>query len=484
MSPKVSSSRRNFLRSAALASGALLAAEPSPAQPSETPRRRPNVLMICSDQFRADFVGANGENPSVKTPNIDSLATRGANFNHCVCNQPLCSPSRASFMSGMYANRTGVFKLGLEPDHSFPSIATVLKSAGYSTHFIGKWHVSGPQTPGGKEPQGWIAPGPSRWGFDTWEGANVLELASHPTYGNYWDNAGNNIGFKEEYRVDFLTDRAVQFLEQTHEQPWLLFLSQLEPHQQNDVDDMVPPERYEGKYDNAFVPQDLRDLPGNWNSRLKGYYGCVQAIDDCVGRVVDTLQKTGQLDNTIIVFFSDHGCTFRTRLGEYKRSPHDAAIRVPLIFAGPGFDHSATLEEIVSLVDLAPTLVDACGVQVPACMQGKSVKALPVDRDARAAWDQTAYIQISASMVGRTVRTRDWVFCAYNPDGSPDKDPVSSSYLDFCMYQIGADPYQKVNLVGRPEYREEADKLRKKLKELIVANGEPEPEMKVQKYYV
>src|SRR5581483_3281366 len=477
-------SRREFLRTAAVASGTLIAADPRPAVGATVPSRRPNVLMICSDQFRADFVGANGQNPSVKTPNLDALAARGTNFDHCVCNQPLCSPSRASFLSGMYANRTGVFKLGLEPDHSIPSVATLLKPAGYSTHFIGKWHVSGPQTPGAKEPLGWIAPGPSRWGFDTWEGANVLEIASHPTQGNYWDDAGNNIGFKDRYRVDFLTDRAVWFIEQPHSEPWLLFLSQLEPHQQNDVDDMVPPERYAGKYDNAFVPQDLRDLPGNWNSRLKGYYGCVQAVDDCVGRIVDALQKTDQLDDTLIVFFSDHGCTFRTRLGEYKRSPHDAAIRVPLILAGPGFDHASTVNEIVSLVDLAPTLLDACAVEGPRSMQGKTLRALPTDPKAREAWDSTAYIQISASMVGRAVRTRDWVFCTYNPEGDPNRDPVSTEYLDFCMYQTGADPYQKVNLVGRPEYAGEAAMLRAKLKELIRGNGEPDPNMKVQKYYV
>lgn len=485
MNQKGTTSRREFLRNAALVSGALAAVDTAKASEGlGSQRRRPNVLMICSDQFRADFVGANGMNPSVNTPNLDALAARGANFNHCVCNQPLCSPSRASFLSGMYANRTGVFKLDVEPDHKLPSIATVLKSAGYSTHFIGKWHVSGPQASGEKVPKGWIPPGPSRWGFDTWEGANLLELVSHPTQGNYWDNAGNNIGFKDQYRVDFVANRAVQFLKHPHDKPWLLFLSQLEPHQQNDVDDMVPPDRYAGKYDNAFVPQDLRDLPGNWNSRLKGYYGCVQAIDDCVGRLIGTLRETGQLENTIVVFFSDHGCTFRTRLGEYKRSPHDAAIRVPLLFAGPGFDHATALNEIVSLIDLTPTLIDACGAEIPATMQGKSLKPLFTDRTAREAWEQTAYIQISASMVGRAVRTRDWLFCAYDPDAYPNKDPLSQSYLDFCMYQVGADPYQKINLVGRPEYREEATKLREKLKQLIVANGEPEPQMKRQKYYV
>jgi len=343
-------SRRDFLRNTAMMSGAALATGARDAAAAPIPVKRPNVLMICSDQFRTDFVGANGKNPSVKTPNINALAARGTNFNHCVSNQPLCSPSRASFQSGVYANRTGVFRLGLEPDHSIPTIATVLKDSSYSTHFIGKWHVSGIGEQYKQEPQGWIAPGPSRGGFDTWEGANVLEIASHPTEGNYWDDSGANIGFKNQYRVDFITDRATKMIESLpKDKPWLLYLSQLEPHQQNDVDDMVPPERYAHDYDNAFVPQDLRDLPGNWNSRLKGYYGCVQAIDDCIGKVVASLEKTGQLDNTIIVFFSDHGCTFRTRLGEYKRSPHDASIRVPMIFAGPGFDHATALDEIVSL---------------------------------------------------------------------------------------------------------------------------------------
>jgi arylsulfatase A-like enzyme len=277
----------------------------------------------------------------------------------------------------------------------------------------------------------------------------------------------------------------VQLLEkQPTDKPWLLFVSQLEPHQQNDIDDMVPPPRYEGKYDNAFVPPDLRDLPGNWNSRLKGYYGCVQAIDDCVGRLLQTLEKTGQTENTLVVFFSDHGCTFRTRLGEYKRSPHDAAIRVPLIFAGPGFNHATNLDEVVSLLDMTPTLLDGCGVPASNSMQGKSLKKLPTDSAARKEWNETAYIQISASMVGRAIRTKDWTFCVYDPGGRPDGDSVSRSYLDFCFYQTGSDPYQKVNLVGRPEFQEQANLLRAELKRCIVANGEPEPTMKVQNYYV
>ena len=502
----VSTTRREFLRSAALASGALATADTAATAAvvgaAASPRRRPNILMICADQFRADFVGANHENPSVKTPNLDALAARGTNFRKAVCNQPLCSPSRASFMTGMYATKTDVWKLGLELNHTIPSIATVLKQAGYSTNFMGKWHVSRTKLENGADQLGWIPPGPSRAGFDDlWEGANVPEIVSHPYQGNYWDTDGKNVGYKDEYRVDFITDRAVSFLEQKHNKPWLLFVSQLEPHQQNDVDAMVPPERYADKYGDPFIPHDLRDLPGNWQSRIGGYYGCVQAIDDCVGKLVATLDRTGQLDNTILVFFSDHGCHFRTRMGEYKRVPHDAAIRVPLIFAGPGFDHALALDEVVSLIDLTPTLIDGAGVPVPPSMQGKSLKALPTDAAARKNWDSTAYIQISASMVGRALRTKEWTFSVYDPDAQPNKVPDSTTYIDYAIYDTGADPYQKLNLAGRPEspivrlasgpttegrpdYKENAESLRAELKRRIVANDEPEPMLKSQHYFV
>jgi len=504
----VFTSRRGFLRGAALASGALATAGPLMASTavegaaSTAPSRPPNVLMICADQFRTDFVGANGANPSVKTPNIDALAARGTNFNHAVCNQPLCSPSRASFMTGVTATKAGVWRLGLELDHSIPSIGTVFKEAGYTTNFIGKWHVSETELADGKKQLGWIPPGASRAGFDdTWEGSNVTEIVSHPYHGNYWTTDGTNIGFKDEYRVDFTTNRAVKFLEKKHEKPWLLFVSQLEPHHQNDVDAMVPPNRYAKDYEDPFIPRDLRDLEGNWISRIGGYYGCVQAIDDCVGKLVSTLKATGQLENTVIVFFSDHGCHFRTRMGEYKRVPHDAAIRVPLIFAGPGFDNAAKMDQIVSLLDLTPTLIDGAGLKVPKSMQGKSLKALPVDEDARRKWDSTAYIQVSASMVGRAIRTPEWTFSVYDPTKGGNSVSHSSQYIDYAMYHNGGDPYQKVNLVGRPrapyiqvdgerttegrvDYREIAEMLRAELKRRIVENDEPEPKLEPQNYFV
>ena len=484
-----SSTRRDFLRNAALATGAVAAgSKAAPAAGEENQARassrQPNVLMICADQFRADFVGANHENPSVKTPHIDALARRGVNFSRCVSNQPLCSPSRASFLTGMYATETAVWKLGLELDHSLPTIATEFRRNGYTANFIGKWHVSQTDLGNGKQQMGWIPPGPSRGGFDDlWEGANVLELVSHPYEGNYWDNDGNNIGFKDEYRVDFIANRAVRFIEQKHDKPWLLFLSQLEPHHQNDVDAFVPPKRYEDKYADPYIPADLRNLPGNWRSRISGYYGCVQAIDDCVGTLVASLDKTGQLDNTIILFFSDHGCTFRTRLGEYKRSPHESAIRVPFVIAGPGFDQATVIDEVVSLLHLTPTLLDAAGIQPPASMRGKPLKSLTEDPKTRAAWDSTAYFQISQSICGRGIRTPDWCYCAFDPTIKNGEAKFSTQYQDFALYSIAGDPAQTLNLIGRPEYKDIADQLREELRKRIIAAGEPEAAITPISYY-
>ena len=479
--------RRDFLRNAALASGAIAAtaahATTATQEEATAPsiRRRPNVLMICADQFRADFIGANHKNSSVKTPHIDALAERGMNFSQCISNQPLCSPSRASFLTGRYATETGVWRLGLELNHTLPTIASEFRKNGYTANFMGKWHVSATDA---KANLGWIPPGPSRGGFDDlWEGANVLELVSHPYEGNYWDNEGKDIGYKDEYRADFITSRAVQFVERPHDKPWLLFLSQLEPHHQNDVDEFVPPKRYESKYTDPYIPTDLRNLPGNWRSRIPGYYGCVQAIDDCVGTMVDALDRTGQLDNTIILFFSDHGCTFRTRMGEYKRSPHESSIHVPFVIAGPGFDRSEVIDEVVSLIDLMPTLLDGAGLSAPAGLRGKSLKTLGNDPQARKAWDSTVFFQISQSICGRGIRTRDWCYCAFDPTVKYGNAENSAHYQDFALYSVATDPDESLNLVGRPEYREIADQLRQELISRIKSAGEPETTITPIHYY-
>lgn len=158
------------------------------------------------------------------------------------------------------------------------------------------------------------------------------------------------------------------------------------------------------------------------------------------------LAENRQLDNTIILFFFDHSCAFRTRLGEYKRSPHEFSIRVPFVIAGPDFDKSATIREVVSLLGLTPTLLDGAGIRPIASMRGKSLKTLVDDPKVRREWDSTAYFQISQSICGRGIRTSDWCYCAFNPAVQHGEAEYSKHYQDFALYSIAGDPTELLNL--------------------------------------
>src|SRR5262249_44561787 len=155
---------------------------------------------------------------------------------------------------------------------------------------------------------------------------------------------------------------------------------------------------YAERYMNPFVPEDLRPFPGDWFASLPGYYGCIASIDEAVGKILRTLDETGAAENTIVVFTSDHACHFRTRNAENKPSAHESSVPIPLVVQGPGFNRRLEVPELVSQVDLAPTLLEAAGVTVPASMQGRSY--LPL-LDRKTDWRNEVFIQISESMVGR-----------------------------------------------------------------------------------
>lgn len=472
--------RRDFLKTSGMAAAGVVALQTgSRAARGETGKssRRPNIILFVADEFRADFVGALGRNPTTRTPNLDAMANRGTMFRNAVTNQPLCSPSRACMMTGCYATKAGVWKLGLQLSETLPTLARVLKKNGYSTNFIGKWHLS-PENQNIPKTLEWVPPGPARGGFDDlWEGANVPEMTSHPYYGTIWDNNGNPITYKNEYRVDFLTDLAVKFLKQPHDKPFLLYFSQLEPHQQNSHNnDFVPPKGWAKRFQDPFIPPDLLPLPGNWQSQLPNYYGDVEAIDESMGRILKTLDEEHLTEKTIVAFASDHGCTFYTHKGEYKRAPQDSAIRIPFQFQGPGFNTALKLDQVVSTIDLTPTLLDAVGIEVPEVMQGKSMMPLLTSAEARESWDNTAFFQISASRIARGVRTSEWCYSACAPGSTVgnkgNETPSSSEYVDAYLYSLYGDPAELLNLVNRPEYRDIKAHLREVTKKRIVAAGE------------
>lgn len=447
--------------------------------------RKPNIVLFVSDEFRWDFVGASGLNSTTRTSNLDKIAERGAYFTHAVTNQPLCSPSRACMMTGHYGTQSGMWKLppGAEMKRGLPTLATVARAHGYTANLIGKWHLAPISREHYERDQGYVRP-EDRGGFlDLWEASNVLELTSLPYDGTIWDGQGNPIHFHDEYRADFITDLAVKFLKQPHEKPFLLFVSQIEPHFQNGLGTPVAPKGYAERYRNPFVPSDLLHLPGVWQQQLPDYYGCVEKIDESVGRILETLEEQNQLDRTIFLFTSDHGCHFKTRNSEYKRSPQDSSIRVPWLMQGPGIEPSSRFSEIVSNIDLTPTLLDAAGMQVPSSMTGKSLMPLIRDPEARKAWNNTALIQVSEAMVGRAIRTPEWTYCVANPDLNGYQTESSHQYQEYVMYDNYGDPAQLVNLAGRDPYKKEAAQLREQLTQMIVESGEPAPTIAPARLY-
>jgi arylsulfatase A-like enzyme len=481
--------RRSFLKASIAAS--IAAAVPSSmdaqAKPAaKAPSAKPNIILYLSDQFRADFIGANGGNSSTRTANLDRLALRGTNFAQAITNQPLCSPSRSVLLTSRYATETGVWRLGLPMDRSLPTLAEELRKAGYSANCIGKWHLAleDPKAGGTSGP---VRNPEDRGGFlDLWEAANAPENSTHPYEGTFWDRDNQPISYKDEYRVDFLTDRAERFLRQKHDRPFLLFVSQLEPHPQNARINHplgpVAPKGVAARFANSTVPHDVRAYPGTWQEYLPDYYGCVEAIDSSVGRIQRILKEEHLAENTIFVFLSDHGCHFETRNISDKCSAHESSIRVPLILDGPGFRNAQQIPELVGLIDLAPTLLEAAGVPVSSTWKGRSLLPLLRGAEARERWPNQQFIQISGTMTGRAIRTRDWTYCIADLSGDISK-PAAATYHEYQMYDLRADPEEFINLAGRKEYRAKADELRGQLATLMVAAGEPEPVIVPAKLY-
>lgn len=227
----------------------------------------------------------------------------------------------------------------------------------------------------------------------------------------------------------------------------------------------VAPEGYAKRYASPFVPEDLRPFPGDWYSELPDYYGCIARLDENLSTILQALAETGRLENTLVVFVSDHGCHFRTRNNEYKRSPHESSIRIPLVMAGAGFNRSLVVPEVVSLADVAPTLLAAAGLPVPSDMQGRSLLPL-VERRAEG-WRNEAFIQISESMVARALRTERYTYCAVATDKNGWEHATGERYTEWYLYDLYTDPHQTVNLVARRPYQQAANDLRERLRARI-----------------
>ena len=419
---------------------------------------RPNVVVFFTDQQRWDTAGVHG-NPLDLMPNFDRTAKSGTHVYQSITCQPVCGPARSCLQTGLYASQTGVFRNAITLDPTLPTLPDHFHAAGYATAYIGKWHL------GPHESIGPVAP-EYRRNYDYWLASNVLEYTSDAYRTTLYDGDQRPVDLPG-YRVDALTDAAIRYLDGRdggpRDQPFFLLLSFIEPHHQNHRDDYPAPEGYEERYAGAWVPPDLAALGGSAQQHLPGYYGMVKRLDEAFGRVQEALQSIGMSDDTVILYASDHGNHFKTRNDEYKRSCHESAIRIPTALGGPGFDGGGQVKDLVSLIDLPPTLLDAAGIEVPKAMQGRSVLPL-IGRDSvDPSWPDQVFVQISESQVGRVLRTKRWKYSVSAPDINGLDVPAADRYVEEFLYDLRADRYELCNLAGNPAHAEISRLLRQRL---------------------
>ena len=410
---------------------------------------RPNVVVFFTDQQRWDTTGVHGH-PGGLTPEFDAMAREGTHVAHSFTIQPVCGPARACLQTGLHGTEHGAFTNGVHLDPDLPTLGDRFAAAGYDTAYVGKWHLAS------RDP----VPEAERGGYATWRAANVLEFTSDAYDTTVFDEAGRPRRLPG-YRVDALADEAIRFLAEPREAPFFLFTSFLEPHHQNHRDDYPAPRGYAERYADAWRPPDLEALVGSAPRHLAGYYGMVKRLDEALGRVRDALTSLDLARDTVLLFTSDHGNHFKTRNAEYKRSCHEASIRVPTALVGPGFDGGGRIETLVGIPDLTATLLDVAGIEVPPEIRGRSLRD-PAIRT-RAERDDEVFVQISEDVVGRALRTRRWKYAVDAPDADPTGDPAADVYEERFLYDLEADPYELENLVGMDAYADVAADLRARL---------------------
>ena len=214
------------------------------------------------------------------------------------------------------------------------------------------------------------------------------------------------------------------------------------------------------KFGDYKIPGDLKGKSGDWKKNLPDYFGCIHSLDQNLGRIRRELEGLGMSDNTLIIYTSDHGSHFRTRNKEYKRSCHDSCTHIPMIFYGPKFKNGKVIDELVSLIDIPPTILNQAGLNSPDSFRGRVLHVLlegkPKD------WREEVFIQISESQCGRAIRTKKFLYSVRAPNKT-GSDPASNLYEEDYLYDNDVDPHQRNNLVVSNNYVEVRKELSRRL---------------------
>jgi N-acetylglucosamine-6-sulfatase len=444
---------------------------------------QPNVLFILTDDQRYNALSCMGH-PHLKTPNIDRLADEGLLFKNHFCTTSLCSPSRASILSGLYAHTHGVVNNFTEYPADMISFPMRLQQSGYQTAYLGKWHMGEDND----EP---------RPGFDY--------FVTHKGQGKYFDTEFNFNGagrrVVEGYYTTVVTDMAEQWIgKQDGSKPWMLVLGHKAPHSF-----YFPEEKYEHAFDDVDIQYpssafNLDDKPAWFKKRLdtwhgiygplfewrkefpdsspeavkdfarmvRAYWGTLLSVDDSVGRLYEFLKTRGELDNTLIIFTSDNGLLEGEHGMVDKRTGHEPSIRIPLVVRYPGLiapENARVINEISATIDFAPSILDICGAKPLEKVHGSSWKRL-AQGDA-SGWRKSIYYeynyerQFPYTPNVRALRTEQFKYIRYpHGDGSPDQHLAE-------LYDLLSDPDENRNLINDPQYADTVRQLRTELDRLI-----------------
>jgi iduronate 2-sulfatase len=437
--------------------------------------RKPNVLFIVADDMN-NALGCYGH-PLVKSPNIDRLAARGVRFDRAYCQFPLCNPSRASFLTGRRPDTTKVYDNSTRFRQALGEVVTLpqlFQQHGYFVARVGKlYHYGVPGqigTSGLDDEASWQQVVNPR-GRD--KEAGVINLTPNIS------NIGGALtlmvaqGTDAEQTDGKLADEVIRLLEQKKDDPFFIAAGFYRPHvpcvAPQNYFDLYPLDRIRLPADYATLSQDLPPIafavkPASYGleeaklrQMIQAYYASVTFMDAQVGRVLDALERLKLAENTIIVFFGDHGWL----LGEHgqwqKMSLFEESARVPLIIAAPGAKAKGKASgRTAELVDLYPTLTDLCGLPMPTGLEGRSLR--PLLNNPRGSWEKAAFTQVTRGgqqkrVMGRSVRTERWRYSEWD-EGRQGAE----------LYDHDRDPRETRNLVKDPQYARTVAEMRQLLR--------------------
>jgi arylsulfatase A-like enzyme len=440
---------------------ALLVSCTTKSKPIEPEKKKaPNILILLTDQWRAQATGYAGDT-NVNTPNLDALAARSVNFRNAVSGMPVCSPFRASLLTGQRPLTHGVFMNDVQLDTNAVTIAKVLAKEGYDTGYIGKWHLDGH----GRLQN--VPPGQRRQGFEFWKGNECTHDYNQSVY---YDNDDPTRKIWEGYDTFEQTDAMMDYLngQKVKENPFFMVVSYGTPH--------APYHSAPEEYRKRFNPQDilLRDnVPDHMKEQAKkdlaGYYAHISALDDMIGRVIANLEKNGQMEDTIIVFTSDHGDLLGSHGAYKKQQPYEESARVPMLYYLPeSFEIPVgEREALMNSEDIMPTLLGLCDIPIPATVEGI---------------DYRPYMEGKEDIGHATLLTCVQPFGQWNKPqhGAREYRAIITKQYTYArdlngpwlLFDNKNDPYQLNNLIGTDEFIALQDDLEKQLANRLKETGD------------